>query len=77
MNQAKKYVRLNVTVRNSSLDLYRKLVAKSQQNISKLVDAALLRQIEQEKRSLALQKLKKLGPAFPDLIEASAHIQKA
>ena len=76
MDTHQEYTRINVTVHKNNLEHYRKLIDKSQQNVSRLLDEALEREVERAKRLKALAALKKLGPVGSGITDATAYIRK-
>ena len=68
------YTRISATIRKSTLENYRKAVPNP--NVSKVVEEALTEQVAREKRRKAMEELRKLGPAFPDIEDASAWVRE-
>jgi hypothetical protein len=73
MNTHNEYTRITVTVRKSNLENYRKVVDNP--NVSKLLDDTLAEKIAYERRMKAMEELRKLGPAFPAIEDASAYVR--
>lgn len=70
------YTRINVTVHKENIARYRALVKKSEQNVSKLLDEALEREARRARRLKALARIRKRGPAFPHIKDATAWIRQ-
>jgi hypothetical protein len=74
MDTHSEYTRINVTVQKQHLECYRALLDKAEQNVSKLLDDALMRAVEHAKRRKALARLETLEPAFTHVENASSYI---